>query len=69
LSAKQGKRGDKGERGDRGELGKEGKQGPPGPSVIERKLDGFTLIDTMSDGTIVVCDMRPAFEKYHGEVR
>jgi hypothetical protein len=66
LSAKQGKRGDKGERGDRGEPGR---QGPAGPSVIERRIDGFRLVDTMSDGTTVVCDIRPAFELYDGEVR
>jgi hypothetical protein len=67
LSAKQGKRGDKGERGERGEQGKEGRQGLPAPTLVKRRIDEFTLIDTLSDGSTVTCDLRPAFELYHGE--
>lgn len=66
LSSKQGERGNKGERGERGEAGK---PGPAAPAIIERKIEGFILIDTMSDGSTIVCDIRPTFELYHSEVR
>jgi len=62
LSAKQGKPGSKGERGEPGD------RGPPGAHLVKRKVVGFKLIDTLSDGTTIECDMRGAFERYHDEV-
>lgn len=64
LAAKQGKKGDKGDRGD---PGRKGDQGNPGPSAIDIRLNGFLLNVMLDDGSIIECDLRPAFEKYHIE--
>jgi hypothetical protein len=61
MSARQGKPGPKGERGERGERGQSGAQ------LVSRKLVGFKMIDTLSDGSTIELDLRGAFERYHYE--
>jgi hypothetical protein len=69
LVASAGKRGDKGAPGERGERGLEGKQGPPGASITDAAVDGYALTLSMSDGSMVVADLRPALHRYHNEAR
>jgi Collagen triple helix repeat (20 copies) len=56
LSSRQGAPGPKGVRGE---------PGPAGAKIVSRKLKKFTLIDTLSDGSTIECDLRSAFEHYH----
>lgn len=67
--AQSSRQGDRGKIGPPGKDGERGKQGSPGASRVKLELDGYNLIETMSDGTVNVCDIRPAFELYHGETR
>jgi hypothetical protein len=66
LGAK-GSRGKPGERGEKGERGEPGLQGPSGLSVIRADMIGFELVLTLSDNSRLVCNMMPAFERYHRE--
>jgi len=64
ASAAQGKRGEKGERGERGPAGLSA------PRLVSWKVDGYTAVPVMSDGsTGPVLDVRQFFERYHDEAR
>lgn len=62
LLVKQGK---PGKPGDRGPKGDRGDQGIAGPGIAKLAMDGFNLVAVLSDGEMVTCSLRPAFEEYH----
>lgn len=61
LGAKKGEPGKPGPRGERGE------PGPPGIGLAAIEFEEWSLIITLSDGGIKVCDLRPLFERYDAE--
>jgi hypothetical protein len=61
-----------GKRGNPGEPGKPGLRGDPGlpgATITGFEVEGMMLIASMSDGTLIECDLQRAFEAYHRATR
>lgn len=64
LGAKKGEPGKPGQRGERGDAGP---PGPPGVGLTSIQSEDWSLVFTLSDGAVHVCDLRPLFERYDAE--
>jgi hypothetical protein len=61
-----GKKGDKGAPGERGATGA---PGPPGPHWTGARIDGYSLVTTLSDGSSGPrISLQPMFEQLHAEL-
>jgi hypothetical protein len=69
LGAKKGEAGKPGPRGAQGERGEAGLPGPPGIGIDAITFEDWSLVFTLSDGIVKVCDLRPIFERYDAERR
>jgi len=69
LGAKKGEPGKPGPRGPQGERGEAGLPGPPGVGIDAIDFEDWSLVFTLSDGIVKVCDLRPIFERYDAERR
>jgi hypothetical protein len=57
-----------GKKGDKGAPGERGASGPPGAHWVRAKLDGYSLVATMSDGSIARVSLQPMIEQLHAEM-
>jgi hypothetical protein len=67
LGAKKGEPGKPGPRGAAGERGEIGPPGPPGVGLTAIEFEDWSVVFTLSDGVVKVCDLRPLFERYDAE--
>jgi integrin beta 3 len=63
------KKGEPGRPGPSGPQGERGEPGPAGIDVAAIELEDWSLVFTLSDGVVKVCDLRPIFERYDAERR
>jgi hypothetical protein len=57
-----------GKKGDKGAPGERGAPGPPGAHWVGAKLDGYSLVANMSDGSIARISLQPMIEQLHAEM-
>jgi hypothetical protein len=63
------KKGEPGKPGPRGPQGERGEPGPPGVGLASIEFEDWSVVFTLSDGMVTVCDLRPLFERYDAERR
>jgi hypothetical protein len=63
------KKGEPGKPGPRGAQGERGEPGPPGVGLASIEFEDWSVVFTLSDGLVTVCDLRPLFERYDAERR
>jgi Collagen triple helix repeat (20 copies) len=63
------KKGEPGKPGPRGPAGERGEAGPPGTGIDAITFEDWSLVFTLSDGVVKICDLRPIFERYDAERR
>lgn len=62
-------RGKSGKPGEKGDPGLKGDKGDPGPGLADVRREGFSLLFIRTDGEVIGCDLRSAFEEYHRQAR
>jgi hypothetical protein len=60
--------GKKGDKGAPGERGAPGAPGPAGPHWVGARIDGYSLVATMSDGSTARVSLQPMIEQLHAEM-